>query len=48
VRKRTEALRACRKNVNRHPQEIGDWGDLPEYTRDIGGERLPGYTGRDL
>jgi hypothetical protein len=46
--KRTEALRASRKNRNRQPQEIGHWGDPPKCTRDLGGERLPGFKGRDL
>jgi hypothetical protein len=27
-KKRTEALRASRKNVNKPPQEIGGWGTL--------------------
>jgi hypothetical protein len=31
--KRTEALKASRKNVNRQPQEIGGWGEPLEYTR---------------
>jgi hypothetical protein len=48
VREKTEALRASRKNVNRQPQEVGGWRDPPEYTRDLGGERLPGLKGRDL
>jgi hypothetical protein len=26
--KRTEALRASRKNENRQPQEVGGWGTL--------------------
>jgi hypothetical protein len=46
--KRTEALRTSRKNVNRQPQEVGDWGDPPECTRDLGGERLSALKGRDL
>ena len=45
---RTEALRASRKNGNRQPQEIGGWGDPPECTRDLGGERLSGLKGKDL
>ena len=27
--KRTEALRASKKNVNKQSQEIGGWGDTP-------------------
>jgi hypothetical protein len=44
--KRTEALRAIRKNVNRQPQEIG-WGDPPECTRGLGSERPSGIIGRE-
>lgn len=44
----TEVLMSGRKNVNRQPQEIGGWGDPPECTRDLGGERLSGLKGRDL
>jgi hypothetical protein len=40
--KKTEAPRASRKNENRQPQEVGDCGDPPEGTRDLGGERLSG------
>ena len=43
--KRTETLRAIRKNGNRQLQEIGGWGDPPECTRDLGGERLSGLKG---
>jgi hypothetical protein len=43
--KRTEALRASRKNGNRQPWEIGDLGDPPECTRDLGGERFSGLKG---
>ena len=43
-----KGLRARGKNVNRQPQEIGGWGDPPECTRDLGGERLSGLKGRDL
>jgi hypothetical protein len=32
----------------RKPLEVGGWGDLPECTRDLGGERLSGIKGRDL
>jgi hypothetical protein len=45
---RAEALRASRKNGNRQPREVGCWGDLLEYTGDLGGERLSGLKGRDL
>ena len=38
--KRTEALRASRKNGNGQPREIGGWGYPPECTRDLGGESL--------
>jgi hypothetical protein len=47
-RKRTEALRASRKNVNRQPQEKRRLGETPECIRDLGDERLPGLLGRDL
>jgi hypothetical protein len=48
--KRTEALRASRKNGNRQPREVGSWGggNPPECTSDLGGERLSGLKGRDL
>ena len=46
--KRTEALRASRKNGHRQPQVIGCWGAPPECTRDLGGKRLRGIKGRDL
>jgi hypothetical protein len=48
VRERTEALKASRKNVNKQPQEIGGWWNLPESTRDLGDERLSGLKGSDL
>jgi hypothetical protein len=38
-RKRTKILRASRKSGNRQPQEIGGWGEPPECTGDLGGER---------
>jgi hypothetical protein len=44
----TEALKASRKNVNRQPQEIGGWEDIPECTRDLGGERLSRHKRRNL
>jgi hypothetical protein len=34
--KRTEALRASRKNGNRQPREIEDCGGPPEFTRELG------------
>jgi hypothetical protein len=43
--KRTEALRASRKNGNRHHQEVGDY--IPGYNRDLEGERFSGLKGRD-
>ena len=46
--KRTEALRASRKNRKKQPREVGGWGDPPECTRDLGGERFSGLKGRDL
>ena len=50
VREKDWSPEASRKNVNRKPQEIGGLGDppFPEFTRDLGGERLPGLKGRDL
>jgi len=35
-------VRVSRKNENRQPWEVGCWEDPPEYTRDLGGERLSG------
>jgi hypothetical protein len=43
-----EALRASKKIGNTQPREMGGWGDPPECTRDLGGERLSGLKGRDL
>jgi hypothetical protein len=46
-----KSLRGSRKNGNMQPQEVEDWGHLPEYKTDMGGERLSGlkdempYTG---
>ena len=40
--KRTEALRARRKNGNRQLQGVGGWLDPPEHTRDLRGEILLG------
>ena len=40
--KRTEALRARRKNGNRQLQGVGGWLDPPEQTRDLRGEILLG------
>jgi hypothetical protein len=34
-----------RKNGNRQPLEVGGWGDHPECTRDLGGEKLSGLKG---
>jgi hypothetical protein len=50
--KRTEALRGSRKNGNRHPREVGGWGDPPEWmSQDSKGgtlDEMP-YSGeRDL
>ena len=46
---RTEVLRASRKTGNRQPLEREGCGeDPPEWTRDLGGERLSGLKGRDL
>ena len=38
----TLALEASRKNGNRHPLEVGGWGDPPECTRELGGDRISG------
>jgi hypothetical protein len=46
--KRTKVLRTSRKNGNRQSWEVGSWGNPPEYTRDLGGERLSELKGRDL
>ena len=48
VREKDLALRTSRKNGNRQPQEIGGWENLPEFTRDLGGERFSGLKERDL
>ena len=48
VGKRTEVLSASRKNGNRQPEELGGWGKAPECIRDLGGEKLSGFNGRDL
>jgi hypothetical protein len=45
---KTGFLRTSRKNGIRKPQGIGDWGmGVPECTRDLRGERLPGLKGQD-
>jgi hypothetical protein len=44
----SEVPRASRKYGNRQPKEVGSWGDPPECTRDLGGERLSELEGRDL
>jgi hypothetical protein len=36
---RLNFLRASRKNGNRQPQEIGGWGNPPQYTRDLRGNK---------
>jgi hypothetical protein len=46
--KRTEALRASRKNTNRQPWEVGGWGHSLECTRDLGGERFSEIKGWTL
>ena len=46
--KRTEDIRASKKNGNRKPQEIAHWGDPSVCTRDLGGQSLPGLKGRNL
>jgi hypothetical protein len=38
----------AKKKKNRQPQEIGGWKNPQECTRDLGGERLPGFIGMDL
>jgi hypothetical protein len=49
ILKRTEALRASKKNGNRQPWKVGGWGGrAPECTRDLGDERLSRLKGRDL
>ena len=45
--KRTEALRASRKNGSRQPQEVGGWKKPPECTRDLGFNHLSGLKERD-
>jgi hypothetical protein len=44
---KTESPKASRKNGNRQPQEVEGWGNPPEYTRDLGSERLSGLKARD-
>jgi hypothetical protein len=46
--KKTEALRASKKNQNRQLWEVGGWVYPPECTRGLRGERLSGLKGRDL
>jgi len=43
--KRTEALRASRKNGNRLPCEIGSLEYPQKCTRDLGSERISGFQG---
>ena len=45
--KRTEALRASRKNGKRQPQEVGGWGPSRMY-RDLAGKRYTGLRGGNL
>jgi hypothetical protein len=44
----TEALRENRKNGNKQPLEVGDWGDPPECIRNLGGKRHSGLKERDI
>jgi hypothetical protein len=43
-----KGLKPWCKLVNRKTQEIGGWGNPPEFTRDLGGDRLLGLKGKDL
>ena len=45
--RRTEALRASRKNGSRQPQEVGGLKKPPECTRDLGFNHLSGLKERD-
>jgi hypothetical protein len=47
VGQKTEAPRASRKNV-KATSGGRRWGDHPECTRDLGGEKLSELKGRDL
>jgi hypothetical protein len=40
-KKMTEALRASRMNGNSQPQEVGDWDEPLECTRNLGDGRFP-------
>jgi hypothetical protein len=46
--KRLKSLRTSRKNGKMRLWEVGGWGDPPEYTGDVGSERLSGLKERDL
>jgi hypothetical protein len=48
IKDKKASTRASRKNGNRQPWEVGHWGDPPECTRDLEGERLLGMKWRDL
>jgi len=48
LEKRTEALRASRKNGNRRPKEEGSREDPLECTRDLESERLSRLKGWEL
>jgi hypothetical protein len=37
-----------RKNGNRQPLGVRGWGNPPESTRDLVGEKFTGLKGRDL
>ena len=45
--KRTEALKASRKNGNRQPREVGGGGTLQNVPENLGGERLSELKGRE-
>ena len=47
-KKGLKSLRTRRMNGNRQPQEVGGWGDPPECTIGLGGERLTGSKGETL
>ena len=40
--------RTIKKNGNLQPWEVGGWGNPPEYTRNVGGERLSALKERNL
>lgn len=41
-------LKHLTENGNRQHREVEGWGNLPKWTRDLGGEILSGLKGRDL